>query len=389
MTTNRILVAAAGLALAIAACSGESSGGVDAGERSSSATPGPGAPELPCDPAGGITLAPPDQGIYTGVYAQGVDIAAHPNPPDVHRTNLSTYAELAGKPPASGVVLDIWFDGEIKFPAGQVRTVWERGAVPRLALWPMSAWDYAGAPDPIFSMQAVIDGEFDEQLTDYAAGAKASGLPLMAGFGGEVNGGWPWSGDHNGGGTTAKYGDDEWPDGPERYRDAYRHVVDLFRAAGANNVTWVFHIGLPFPGDPEWNANRWYYPGDEYIDWIATSLYGAYPGLPMTFPVTETMDTLYAEMAALSDTKPLAIVEMGTTEHADLDKAQWIRDGFDGLRSGRWPRLVLVTWWHEYSEAEDGSDASTAIDSSPEALAAYQEAVADPVFVDTPQFACP
>ena len=52
---------------------------------------------------------------------------------------------------------------------------------------------------------------------------------------------FPWSGYWNGGGETAGYGDPDYPDGPERYRDAYRHLVELFREERIENVTRFFH----------------------------------------------------------------------------------------------------------------------------------------------------
>ena len=35
------------------------------------------------------------------------------------------------------------------------------------------------------------------------------------------------------------YGDPAVPDGPERFRDAARHIVDLFDEVGATNLTYV------------------------------------------------------------------------------------------------------------------------------------------------------
>ena len=68
------------------------------------------------------------------------------------------------------------------------------------------------------------------------------------------------------------YGDPTFPDGPERFRDAFRHFVRLFREEGATNVTWVFHMVQWYAPDRGPFAN--YYPGDEYVDWLALSTFG-------------------------------------------------------------------------------------------------------------------
>jgi beta-mannanase len=90
-----------------------------------------------------------------------------------------------------------------------------------------------------------------------------------------VNGDWfPWNGRWNGAGRTDGYANPDLPDGPERFRDAYRHIVDICRNKGGNNLTWFFHVDVgAWPKQP-WNtrfAN--YYPGDAYVDWIGISDY--------------------------------------------------------------------------------------------------------------------
>jgi hypothetical protein len=60
-------------------------------------------------------------------------------------------------------------------------------------------------------------------LKIWAQDAKRVGIPIMVKFGTEVNGNWfPWSSILNGGGKTNGYGDPNYPNGPERFRDAYR-----------------------------------------------------------------------------------------------------------------------------------------------------------------------
>ncbi len=56
----------------------------------------------------------------------------------------------------------------------------------------------------------------------------------------------------NGAGQADGYGDSTCPDGAERFRDAYRHLVTLFREEGATNVTWFFHADAYRQGD-WWN----------------------------------------------------------------------------------------------------------------------------------------
>src|SRR5207253_7454061 len=143
---------------------------------------------------------------------------------------------------------------EIRFPCKAVLTIWnyrkQHRIVPFIRMMPRSTWK-KNAPDPVYKMQSIIDGKFDTSLREWARAARDlnfdedldNRIPLMVEFGAEVNGDWfPWNGKHNGGSSAKKYGDPKLADGPERYRDAYRHIIDLFRAEGVDNITWVFHV---------------------------------------------------------------------------------------------------------------------------------------------------
>jgi beta-mannanase len=204
----------------------------------------------------------------------------------------------------------------IEFPLEAVNTIHDYGWLPYIRM--MARSSYEQGPDSIFSLQRIIDGDFDDELRQWAQEAKAVRFPLMVEFGVEANGDWfAWSGIFNGGDILDGYGDPAKADGPERFRDAYRHIIDLFRTQGVGNVTWVFHVNSANFPDESWNSMAAYYPGDEYIDWIGISVYG--PLTPKearsyweTF--TEIMDAYYPELCAISADKPLAVLEFGVVE---------------------------------------------------------------------------
>ena len=45
--------------------------------------------------------------------------------------------------------------------------------------------------------------------------------------------------------------------------------------AEADNILWVFHVNYNDWPNESWNRFENYYPGDDYIDWLAVSIYGA------------------------------------------------------------------------------------------------------------------
>jgi len=292
---------------------------------------------------------------------------------------------------------------DMHFPTQQVQTIWAHGSFPLGQFHPWTKLLWQPQPDPVARMQKVIDGRWDADLVRWLEDAKATGIPMMVDFGVETNGAWfPWNGKWNGHGTTDGYGDPAWPDGPERFRDAYRHVIDLSRRpdVGADNITWSFHVDTwSRPNRAWWNKIRYYYPANNYIDWLGLSAYGEQvpTGDPSDWETFREImgdpgrsNSPYRQFVALSPTKPTSVSEFGVTEDpAAGDKAEWITGAFESIADGYCPGFDSVSYWHEAWQNSHGMpDSNLRIDSSPEALAVYRAAVASPFFVSTPVFAC-
>ena len=229
-----------------------------------------------------------------------------------------------------------------------------------------------GEPEPIYTLERILSGDFDEALERCAEEARDLGFPIMIEFGPEANGSWfPWSGAWNGRGGDA-YGDAAIPDGPERFRDSYRRIAGIFRRCGARDVTWVFHIAAAAAPREAWNAARHYYPGDDWVDWIGASVYGAQGerGEPRQFG--DIMKHLYPGMCAISPSKPLAVLELGVAEYPG--KPGWIRDALDAVAGGAYPRIKAVSWWNK-TRKPSGVRSTLEINSSPESLEAYRDGV--------------
>jgi beta-mannanase len=152
-------------------------------------------------------------------------------------------------------------------------------------------------------------------LKAWARAAKNCGTNLLVEFGTEVNGNWfSWNGSHNGGGVLNGYGDPNYPDGPEIFRDAYRHIIDLFKQQGVNNITWFFHFDVSGSPDEWWNEAWYYYPGDNYIDWIGVSTYGPQKKTDSYKKPKDLLEQAYKKLQSVSSNKPYAILEFGVTE---------------------------------------------------------------------------
>ena len=339
------------------------------------------APSARGGPAGGLLLAPPPHGgIYQAAYPDFRGSEDH-----VRAWRVRRFERLAGKRIAWTYFSDNWIKG-IRFPESAVRRIHAAGSVPFIRLMARSGFR-EGGPDPRYTMQRIIDGDFDAELTEWGKRAAQVPYPLLIEFGTEVNGFWfPWNGKWNGGGATGDYGDPDVPDGPERFIDAYRHVHDVIEGSGADSLTWFFHPDAAGWPKAPWNSIASYWPGDGYVDWIGVSVYG-----PLTLDegwgrgFTAKLDGAYPKLAALAPDKPIAVLEYGARQ--GHRKAAWIAKAIAAVARRRWPRVRGLAYWHEGWRNDDGSASRLYIDSDPESLRAYRRGIGRPAFVGQAHFA--
>lgn len=251
-------------------------------------------------------LQAPNQGIYHSAYPDfgGTEDV-------VSTTAITDFESLAGKPIVWAYFSNNWYNN-IQFPSIAVNTISSAGKVPFIRIMPRTNFD-EGAIDPNYSLANIINGNFDAELNAWAAAAASTNIPLLAEFGTEINGDWfPWSGLYNGADNTA-YGDPNLADGPERFRDAYRHVIDICNANGATNITWFFHVNASSEPVNNWNTIANYYPGDNYIDWLGVSVYGPQEANEYYDSFRDILTPAYQELTSLSN-KPIAVLEFAITE---------------------------------------------------------------------------
>ena len=181
-------------------------------------------------------------------------------------------------------------------------------------------------------------------------------VPLLVEFGPECNEITnSWSGFHNGADRLDGYGHNLRPDGPERYVDAYRHVVRLIRdKAGAGNITWVWHVNAADRHLEHWNQLESYYPGSQFVDWVGVSIFGARdPNLPdNNGSFRMQMDQVYQRLNALAGDKPVVVALFASVrDHVSVDPADWAKEALDDMFDGRWPRVNGFGWYNVWINA--------------------------------------
>jgi len=286
-------------------------------------------------------IAPPPTGkLYHGCYWGGVGTDEHdPTEHDVTAADVTRYEEAVGAKTAWIYFSDNWFESR-DFPLSTCTWIRDLGKIPYIRLMLRSDVDQEHS-EKKFTLAKIIAGEFDPDLQAWARAAKSFGSPVLIEWGTEPNGKWfGWNGTWNGGARV----------GPKRYVDAWRHIVDLMRHEGANNLQWVWHVNWLDQPEQKWNAFENYFPGADYCDWVALSAYG--PTTPTTKDGTESfrfkMRDAYPRLAKLAPGKPMIIAEFGCDLHnPGVNAVTWAKSALDDLFSGRWPAIIGFCWWNE------------------------------------------
>jgi hypothetical protein len=326
-------------------------------------------------------LAVPREGAYTGAYIDFGD-----GEDQVTDRKIKDFARLVGKHQAIIAFSNYWGRGQ--FPMEQARTIAGTGAVPLIYWDPWANQDDTHRSR--FDLAAIERGQWDAYIDAWAREARAFGKPLLVAWGIEMNGNWfPWSGVFHGGGKRVPGSKPPHYEGPEAYKRAYRHVVDRVRAAGAGNISWVFHANNTPDPDRHWNRMAAYYPGSDYVDWLAMSAFGKqYPGRYWV-SVKEAILDQYPELATVDPKKPILLAEWGVGEFPRQgDKGAWIREAF-WVMQHRLPRLAGAVYWHERWQNGDESYSNLRVNSSRSALGAYRRGVAHAFWLSAPQYGAP
>ena len=259
-------------------------------------------PAVPADLAGSRAVAtlPARPLHYFGAYEGGVPSSYGP---------ITKFGQTVGRQPNLAPYYSAWL---APFQASFAAAARAHGATPLIQINPNDA--------PI---AAIASGRYDPYLRSYAEQVRNYQHPVIIGFGHEMNG--PWF----------KWGWTHVP--PRTFVAAWRHIVKVFRAAGAYNVTWLWTVNRN--GDNT-GPLRDYWPGASYVTWIGIDGY-----YEVSF---DNFGNIFGPTIAKIRTftkKPVLVSE--TAAGTTAGQAAKIPDMFAGLR--KWQPLGFL-WFDEFQK---------------------------------------
>ncbi len=290
------------------------------------------------DPFAWLETIPVDGRTFIGVSTQTGSV-----------DEVADFAAAAGATPDAVMVSRGWANATADLAI--VEEITAAGHLPVIAWEPWdfdaeSTFDRRRGEQPEYALSTIIDGDHDELIVDWAEELAEWGRPVAMRFAHEMNGFWyPWAESVNGNSAG-------------EYVAAWRHVHDIFTAAGADNVKWIWS---PNPTQPTLTPLAGLYPGDEYVDWLGVVGYLGNGIDPSVFVPTfqQLFGPTIDEIREFSDL-PIVITEIGATEDGG-QKAAWIDhvlseiDDRDDIVGFIWFEVDKETDWRIVS-----SDAATA-----------------------------
>jgi hypothetical protein len=221
---------------------------------------------------------------------------------------------------------------------------------------PMITW---GAPADTIQLR---NGVHDTWLRAQADRLAAFGSPIFLRFYHEMDGAYRQSTVHS----------------AQDFIAAWRHVHDIFEQRGATNVVWVwcptswnFVTGNPWPPN--------YYPGNDYVDWIAADGYSWFPrpGAPW-----RSWQVIFQDFYDWASTmgKPIMIAENGVMEDPNTPgrKAGWITESATLMKTV-YP-LIQAVLYFDLIHVTPQYTYTWPVDTSTSSYQAYRAMGADPYF---------
>jgi mannan endo-1,4-beta-mannosidase len=258
---------------------------------------------------------------YLGVFKPGA-------PPNY--APIANFARTIGMQPNLVGYYSGWAE---KFPSSFAQNLHNHHQIPYVQIDPTYA-----------TVSKIASGVYDTYLQTYADSVREFGHAVVIGFGHEMNAPWYSWGYKNVKAAT--------------FMAAWRHIVTLFRADGADNVTWLWTINRDTRGSGP-IATWW--PGQAYVTWVGIDGYYIHP--------SDSFDNVFGRTITQVRTftkKPILLSE--TAVGPSADRLGNITNLFEGL--AKYKMLGLV--WFDMPSDTGVLDQDWQIEGNPPAVNAFR-----------------
>jgi hypothetical protein len=193
---------------------------------------------------------------------------------------------------------------------------------------------------PTIPWRDIAAGKWDSSLKAQAQGFAALKTPVVVSFEHEVD-------------NPSKLG---VRGTAAEFVAAWRHIVDVYRANGANNVQWAWVV-MGYSGHFSVQPSLW--PGNSYVDWISWDPYNAYTCQNTKWRSFEdTFLPMYnwlkgdGAKAGIDPNKPYMLSEFGTVFDPNDPNAaaNWYKQVPATLK--KYPQIKAVQMWNNVANCD-------------------------------------
>lgn len=292
--------------------------------------------------ASAVTRA--DTQIALGVNTEAINTDTGPS--------LDEFANLVGVMPKIAMWYQDWdehWSTALLNPRFTTSTV-ARGAVPMVTWEPFLSAEKV-TDQPAYALAKIGAGRYDTYIWRAARETAAYKKPVFIRLAPEMNGSWSSWGAGVDGNT------------PQSFIAMWRHVVSIFRLAGATNARWVWAPNVHGSSSAAFQA---YYPGNSWVDDVGLDGYNNGSRLGYWQSFTSVFAKSYSELTGLTG-KPMMIAETASAEQGG-SKAAWI-ESIPQVIAASMPRVRALIWFDRDKETD------WRVNSAASSLAAFQGVV--------------
>lgn len=208
-------------------------------------------------------------------------------------------------------------------------------------------WDGGGV-----TTQAVAKGQYDNYIHQQAINCKNANYPIIIRINQEFNGDWAG-----------------WGTNSTTYILMWKHIVDIFRAEGANNVKFFWCANYADTGGRHFQD---YYPGDLYVDYVGIDMYANNDWSWWSNPEKQLGNT-YGNVYDTYNSKPFIIGEWGLSSSiTEQQNADWITAFFNAVESRS--NIIAINHWR-------GTQDGWSVDLHPQAFDIYKNRIATNLYL--------
>lgn len=261
---------------------------------------------------------------YLGVYEKGVPGTYAP---------VTTFGRVAGRQPNIVLYYSSWYE---KFQGAFAGNAHQHGASVDIDIDPYGV-----------SVADIASGRYDSYLRSYATAVRRFDHRVIISFGHEPNGTW------------YSWGYTRTP--PATWIAAWRHIVTLFRQAGAKNVTWLWVVQQEGKGE---GPIRDWWPGRSYVNWVGIDGYYETPDQTFASMFVPTITAIRKFTA-----RPILISETAVGQRAGRQSR------LAGLFAGIRARHMLGLVWFDKSQNQGIHHQAWRLEGHPAEVASFRKAL--------------